>query len=107
MNIPKTTQYPIDDFKSGESWRLFKIMGEFVEGIDGLHDLGPAVSIFGSARTAKGHPDYETARKTAACFAAGGYAVITGGGPGIMEAANLGASEQNGGIRRVKNRPAL
>nr|WP_321399420.1 TIGR00730 family Rossman fold protein [uncultured Desulfobacter sp.] len=96
MRTPKTIQYPIDDFKSGESWRLFKIMGEFVEGIDGLHDLGPAVSIFGSARTAKGHPDYETARKTAACFAAAGYAIITGGGPGIMEAANLGATEQNG-----------
>nr|WP_319491501.1 TIGR00730 family Rossman fold protein [uncultured Desulfobacter sp.] len=96
MRTPKTIQYPIDDFKSGESWRLFKIMGEFVEGIDGLHDLGPAVSIFGSARTAKGHPNYETARKTAACFAAAGYAIITGGGPGIMEAANLGATEQNG-----------
>lgn len=96
MRTPKNIQYPIDDFKSGESWRLFKIMGEFVEGIDELHDLGPAVSIFGSARTAKGHPDYETARKTAACFAAGGYAVVTGGGPGIMEAANLGASQQNG-----------
>lgn len=96
MSKSKTIQYPIDDFKSGESWRLFKIMGEFVEGIDALHDLGPAVSIFGSARTAKGHPDYETARMTAACFAAGGYAVITGGGPGIMEAANRGASEQNG-----------
>ncbi|WP_319575350.1 TIGR00730 family Rossman fold protein [uncultured Desulfobacter sp.] len=96
MSKPNNIQYPIDDFKSGESWRLFKIMGEFVEGIDGLHDLGPAVSIFGSARITKGHPDYETARKTAACFAAGGYAIITGGGPGIMEAANLGASEQNG-----------
>jgi hypothetical protein len=95
MSTPKTIQYPIDDFKSGESWRLFKIMGEFVDGIDGLHDLGPAVSIFGSARTTKDHPDYETARNTAACFAAGGYAIITGGGPGIMEAANLGASEQN------------
>ena len=96
MSKPNNIEYPIDDFKSGESWRLFKIMGEFVEGIDGLHDLGPAVSIFGSARITKGHPDYETARKTAACFAAGGYAIITGGGPGIMEAANLGASEQNG-----------
>ena len=96
MNTHQAIQYPIDDFKSGESWRLFKIMGEFVEGVDGLHDLGPAVSIFGSARTADGHPDYEIARKTAACFAAGGYAIITGGGPGIMEAANRGASEQNG-----------
>lgn len=79
MSTPQAIQYPIDDFKSGESWRLFKIMGEFVEGIDGLHDLGPAVSIFGSSRTVKGHPDYEMARKTAACFAAGGYAIITGG----------------------------
>ncbi|MDD4273131.1 MAG: TIGR00730 family Rossman fold protein [Desulfobacter postgatei] len=96
MRTPHPIEYPIDDFKSGESWRLFKIMGEFVEGIDELHDLGPAVSIFGSSRTTKGHPDYETARKTAACFAAGGYAVITGGGPGIMEAANMGALEQNG-----------
>ncbi len=96
MRTPHPIEYPIDDFKSGESWRLFKIMGEFVEGIDELHDLGPAISIFGSSRTAKGHPDYETARKTAACFAAGGYAVITGGGPGIMEAANMGALEQNG-----------
>ncbi len=96
MTVSQAIQYPIDDFKSGESWRLFKIMGEFVEGIDGLHDLGPAVSIFGSARTTQGHPDYETARKTAACFAARGYTVITGGGPGIMEAGNLGASEKNG-----------
>ncbi|MCP4119112.1 MAG: TIGR00730 family Rossman fold protein, partial [Desulfobacteraceae bacterium] len=47
-------QFPIDDFKSGESWRLFKIMGEFVEGIDTLHNIGPAVSIFGSARTTPG-----------------------------------------------------
>lgn len=89
-------QYPIDDFKSGESWRLFKIMGEFVEGIDTLHDLGPAVSIFGSARTAQDHPDYKKAQDLAALFANSGYAVITGGGPGIMEAANRGASEQKG-----------
>ena len=94
MTSPAPIQYPIDDFKSGESWRLFKIMGEFVEGVDGLHDLGPAVSIFGSARTSQEHEDYKTARQTAACFAQGGYAVITGGGPGIMEAANLGASEK-------------
>lgn len=92
----KTHPYPIDDFKSGESWRLFKIMGEFVEGIDTLHDLGPAVSIFGSARTQKGHPDYLKARETAALFASSGYAVITGGGPGIMEAANRGAADRDG-----------
>ncbi len=92
----KIPQYPIDDFKSGESWRLFKIMGEFVEGVDALHDLGPAVSIFGSARTAKDHPYYLKARETAALFADAGYAVITGGGPGIMEAANRGASDRDG-----------
>ncbi|MDD9304344.1 MAG: TIGR00730 family Rossman fold protein [Desulfobacter sp.] len=89
-------QYPIDDFKSGESWRLFKIMGEFVEGIDTLHNLGPAVSIFGSARTDPKHPDYQRARDTAALFASSGYAVITGGGPGIMQAANQGAKEAKG-----------
>ncbi len=95
-NPKKTPQYPIDDFKSGESWRLFKIMGEFVEGVDTLHDLGPAVSIFGSARTAKDHPHYIKARQTATLFADAGYAVITGGGPGIMEAANRGAADGDG-----------
>jgi len=96
VSPPKKHPYPIDDFKSGESWRLFKIMGEFVEGIDTLHDLGPAVSIFGSARTQSDHPHYIKARQTAALFASSGYAVITGGGPGIMEAANRGATDQNG-----------
>lgn len=85
------SKYPINDFKSGESWRLFKIMGEFVEGIDALHSLGPAVSIFGSARTESNAPYYKKAREVAALFAKSGYAVITGGGPGIMEAANKGA----------------
>lgn len=88
-------KYPIDDFKSGESWRLFKIMGEFVEGIDALHNLGPAVSIFGSARTSPEHPYYKKAEDLAALFAKNGYAVITGGGRGIMEAANKGASLNN------------
>jgi len=85
------SKYPINDFKSGESWRLFKIMGEFVEGIDTLHSLGPAVSIFGSAKTEPKAPYYQKAREVAALFAKSGYAVITGGGPGIMEAANKGA----------------
>ena len=86
-------KYPIDDFKTGESWRLFKIMGEFVEGIDSLHNLGPAVSIFGSARTKPDHLYYTKACELAALFAENNYAVITGGGPGIMEAANKGASD--------------
>lgn len=91
-----SSKYPIDDFKTGESWRLFKIMGEFVEGIDTLHNLGPAVSIFGSARILPDHPYYQKAVDTAALFARSGYAVITGGGPGIMSAANQGAREENG-----------
>lgn len=90
-------KYPINDFKSGESWRLFKIMGEFVEGIDALHKLGPAVSIFGSARTKPDHPYYKKAFELASLFAENGFSIITGGGPGIMEAANKGASSQNAG----------
>ncbi len=91
-NSPENGNFPINDFKSGESWRLFKIMGEFVEGIDSLHKLGPAVSIFGSARTKNGHPYYKKAEALAYLFGQKGYAVITGGGGGIMEAANKGAS---------------
>ena len=88
-------KYPINDFKTGESWRLFKIMGEFVEGIDSLFTLGPAVSIFGSARTGSDHPYYKKAEDLAALFAKNGYSVITGGGGGIMEAANKGAASEN------------
>jgi uncharacterized protein (TIGR00730 family) len=88
-------KYPINDFKSGESWRLFKIMGEFVEGIDALHNLGPAVSIFGSARITEDHINYKKCEALAALFAKNGYAIITGGGGGIMEAANKGAANEN------------
>jgi uncharacterized protein (TIGR00730 family) len=88
----KKIRYPINDFKIGESWRLFKIMGEFVEGIDSLHDLGPAVSIFGSARTKPQHHYYKKTVEIAGLFAKAGYTVITGGGGGIMEAANKGAA---------------
>jgi len=87
--------YPINDFKSGESWRLFKIMGEFVEGIDALHKLGPAVSIFGSARTTPEHPNYRKCENLASLFAKNGFSIITGGGGGIMEAANKGAAAAN------------
>ena len=91
-----TDKYPIDDFKSGESWRLFKILGEFVEGVDTLHKIGPAVSIFGSARTQPENKYYKKAEKIASLFAQKGYSVITGGGGGIMEAANKGAFESKG-----------
>jgi uncharacterized protein (TIGR00730 family) len=89
-------QFLIDDLKLGESWRLFKIMGEFVEGVEGLHDLGPAVSIFGSARTRPDDPQYKKAETIAARFVKNGFGVITGGGGGIMEAANKGAAEAGG-----------
>ncbi len=89
-------QYVIEEFKLEESWRLFRIIGEFVEGVDRLHDLGPAVSIFGSARTKPGTPYYEKAREIAALMVDNGFNVITGGGGGIMEAANRGATEAGG-----------
>lgn len=89
-------QFIIDDFKLGESWRLFRIIGEFVDGVEALHDIGPAVSIFGSARIKPEDPVYRTAEKMAALFAKNNFAVITGGGGGVMEAANKGAAEAGG-----------
>jgi hypothetical protein len=89
-------QFLIDDIKIGEAWRLFKIIGEFVEGVENLHDLGPAVSIFGSARVRPGDPVYGKTERLAALFAKNHFAVITGGGGGVMEAANKGAAEAGG-----------
>jgi uncharacterized protein (TIGR00730 family) len=79
-----------------ESWRIFRIMAEFVEGFESLANLGPAVTVFGSARTKPGAPDYQAAEATGRLLAESKYAVITGGGPGIMEAANKGAFEAGG-----------
>jgi uncharacterized protein (TIGR00730 family) len=89
-------QFLIDDFKLTESWRLFKILGEFVDGIENLHDLGPAVTIFGSARINPQNPIYIKAQAIAAMFVKNGFSVITGGGGGVMEAANRGAAEAGG-----------
>ncbi|MBW2607681.1 MAG: TIGR00730 family Rossman fold protein [Deltaproteobacteria bacterium] len=89
-------QFLVDDFKIGESWRLFKIIGEFVEGVDNLHDIGPAVTIFGSARTKPDDPVYKKTERIASLFAKNNFAVITGGGGGVMEAANKGAAEAGG-----------
>lgn len=89
-------QFLIDDLKLGESWRLFKIMGEFVDGVESLHDLGPAVSIFGSARIKPGDEIYETTVELSSLFAKNKFAVITGGGGGVMEAANKGAADAGG-----------
>jgi uncharacterized protein (TIGR00730 family) len=85
-----------DEFTHTDTWRVFRIMGEFVEGFDELATLTRGVSIFGSARVQSNHPDYNAARETAALLAREGFAVITGGGPGIMEAANRGAFEAGG-----------
>jgi uncharacterized protein (TIGR00730 family) len=79
-----------------DSWRVLRIMGEFVEGFDTLARIGPAVSIFGSARSARGAWDYAAAERTSRLLAEAGFGVITGGGPGIMEAANKGADEAGG-----------
>ncbi len=92
-------QYPIDDFTVKESWRLFRIIAEFVDGFETMADIYPAVSIFGSARVQPEDPLYETAREIARLFAENGFHVITGGGPGLMEAANRGAAE--GGAHSV------
>jgi uncharacterized protein (TIGR00730 family) len=85
-----------DEFTHTDTWRVFRIMGEFVEGFDELATLTRGVSIFGSARVQPDHPEYNAARETAALLAREGFAVITGGGPGIMEAANRGAFEAGG-----------
>ncbi len=82
--------------ESGDPWMVFKIMGEFVDGFDALRDIGPAISIFGSARTSADHAWYRAARDVAEQLARRGYGIITGGGPGIMEAANLGARRGGG-----------
>ncbi len=90
-------QYSLDNFKAGDSWRLFRIMSEFVDGFDTLSSIPrPAVSIFGSARTTSEDHFYKLAVRIAEDLALAGYAIITGGGPGIMQAANKGASAKNG-----------
>ena len=82
-------------FTQTDPWRVFRIMGEFVAGFDTLADLGPAVTLFGSARTDPDDPQYAAAVETARLLGEAGLTVITGGGPGIMEAGNKGASLAN------------
>ena len=88
-------QYVIDDLSCRESWRLLKIMAEFVEGFDTLNEIGAAVSIFGSARVKPKDSVYKLTYNIAKKLAQAGYSIITGGGPGVMEAANKGAKEGN------------
>ena len=88
LNAPHSQPTP---FNETDTWRVFRIMGEFVEGFDTLAGLGPAVSIFGSARVTADNPQYEAAVEVARLLGEAGYTIITGGGPGIMEAGNKGA----------------
>jgi len=84
------------DWKVKDSWRTLRILSEFVEGFDTLSDLPSAVSVFGSSRSKPGSPECELAERLGAALARAGYAVITGGGPGVMEAANKGCTEAGG-----------
>ena len=97
MVVDERQQYSLDNFQVGDSWRLFRILSEFVEGFDTLANIGrPAVSIFGSARTSPEDRYYKLAEQIALDLATAGYGIITGGGPGIMAAANKGAAIAEG-----------
>ncbi len=90
------TERQSTDFAQSDTWRVFRIMSEFVTGFEQLCRVRPAVSLFGSARLAPGHEYYLAAEQTAALLTQAGFTVITGGGPGIMEAGNKGAYEAGG-----------
>ena len=89
-------QYVIDEITIQDSWRMFRIMAEFVDGFEALAQCHPAVSIFGSTRVKPGDEVYQKAERIGQLLAEHGFSVITGGGPGVMEAANKGASSAGG-----------
>ncbi|MGI8608599.1 MAG: TIGR00730 family Rossman fold protein [Candidatus Dormibacteria bacterium] len=99
-DLPTADQHLLEstraDFIHTDTWRALRIQSEFVRGFDELAEIGPAVSVFGSARVKSRHRDYRDARRLGRALADAGLAVITGGGPGIMEAANRGAAEAGG-----------
>ncbi len=86
----------LQDYTESDPWRVLRIQSEIVEGFEALSKIGPAISIFGSARVKEGSQYYEAARETAKLLSDNGLVIITGGGPGIMEAGNRGAAENNG-----------
>lgn len=90
------SQFVIDEITAKDTWRIFRIMSELVEGFDSLSKVGPAVSIFGSKRCLPDDPEYKLAESLSFKLAEAGFAVITGGGPGIMEAGNKGAAAAGG-----------
>ena len=101
LNIAEKIKKAIEDrkwsdIKANDSWSVFKIMSEFVNGYETLSKIGPCVAIFGSARIKEDNPYYEMAEETAKKLVSKGFGIITGGGPGIMEAGNKGAHEANG-----------
>ena len=101
MNVDKRVERKFEqktwsEIKSKNSWQVFRIMAEFVEGFDVLTEIGPSVTVFGSARTKPDDPYYQIAHELGSLLAKEGLCVITGGGPGIMEAANMGAKEAGG-----------
>jgi hypothetical protein len=92
----KEDQTPMDDLKGHETWRIFRIMSEFVEGFEELRNVKAGVSIFGSARLKPDNPYYKTVMKISELLSKKGFSIITGGGPGIMEAGNRGAKKGKG-----------
>ncbi|WP_319544128.1 TIGR00730 family Rossman fold protein [uncultured Pseudodesulfovibrio sp.] len=94
--IHRSKQYLIDDLSIHESWRLFKIMSEIVDGFENLSEIGPAISMFGSARVKPEDPLYKKTVELSTALSRAGYSIITGGGPGLMEAGNKGAYDNGG-----------
>ena len=95
-NAPRPKAPELSGFTHSEAWRVLRIQGEFVHGINALAEVAAGIAVFGSARLPESDPDYQAARRLAALLVEEGFAVITGGGPGIMEAANKGAAEADG-----------
>ena len=99
MNVPASqlpVEHQLEDFRSSFHWRVFRIMAEFIDGFQFLADFRKTVTFFGSARFEEGHRWYTEARQLAKLLGEGGFGIVTGGGPGIMEAGNRGALEGNG-----------
>ena len=88
--------YIVNELKKEEAWRLFKIIGDFIDGFEVMPEFSPSVTVFGSARVKEGNKYYEAARELGYKLAKKGFTIVTGGGPGIMEAANRGAFEAGG-----------
>src|SRR3972149_2992612 len=94
----------VEDFKGKETWRLFRILSEFIEGFDELSDVAPAISIFGSARLTKQSKYYKKTVEVAHELSRCGFTIITGGGPGIMESAGVGSPKRGGASPALRHK---